>query len=92
MRSLLLLSALTIGALGLSANYAKAYDACGYDYRGRLHCVPSWVPGTPYDGPRRGYRRYEQDDVDWRRHFKHRCHRGELSIGGGRGRVCVRLG
>ena len=90
MRSLFL-SVIALGALGLFADHASAADGCGYDYRGRLYCAPGAQPGVPYNQRARRYQRYDRDSRDYRRDFKHRCRRGEISIGGGSARVCVRI-
>jgi hypothetical protein len=91
MRYLMMLAAVAAATAILPSTEAAARDGCGYDYRGRLYCVDGRRPGEDYDGPRRGYRRYDSDRTDWRRHFKHRCGRNEISIGGGSARVCIRI-
>ena len=87
----LLVAAIALGALGMMTGTASAEDGCSYDYRGRVkYCAPGAQPGVPYYG--RGHRDYRAYDDD--RHYdkprKRKC-RGGISIGGGRGQVCIRL-
>ena len=86
----ILFAALALGALGMTTGTASAADGCSYDYRGRLYCQPGAQPGVPlYErGYRRDYRAYDGRRYDRRRY--RRC-RGGISIGGGSGRVCIRL-
>jgi hypothetical protein len=89
----LVFAVLALGAIGLAPSTASAADGigdgCNYDYRGRLHCAPGATPGVPYGrGYRQDYRAYDDRRYEGRRH--RRC-RGGISIGGGSGRVCIRL-
>lgn len=92
MRSLLF-AALLLAALAMTGSSASAADGCGYDRYGRLYCAPGAYPGVPYYGPRNGYEPYYgyEDPYYRRRYYRYRCRPGEISIGGGKGRICIRI-